>query len=122
MGLPELKDTAWRIAGLGDFNDDDKVDILWRNYVTGYNQVWYMDGATRIGIVDLMENTVLTWQIAGTGDFNQDGKIDILWRRYADGMNMIWYMDGIVRIGNVEYIETRSDLTWRIVGNGDYKD
>jgi hypothetical protein len=80
-----------------------------------------MDGVTRIGIVDLMENTDLTWQIVGTGDFNQDGKIDILWRRYSDGMNMIWYMDGIVRIG-FEYIETRADLTWRIVGNGDYKE
>jgi hypothetical protein len=30
-------------------------------------------------------------------------------------------MDGIVRIG-FEYIETRADLTWRIVGNGDYKE
>jgi hypothetical protein len=76
---------------------------------------------TRIGIVDLLENTVLTWQIAGTGDFNQDGHIDILWRRYSDGADMIWYMDGIVRIG-VENIETRADLTWRIVGNGDYKE
>jgi len=33
---------------------------------------------------------------------------------------MIWYMDGVIRIGT-EYIETRSDLNWRIVGNGDYK-
>jgi hypothetical protein len=87
--LPVQPDVTWQIAGAGDFNSDGSVDILWRNASDGRNQVWYMDGVTRIGIVDLMELTELTWQIAGTGDFNQDGKIDILWRRYSDGQNMI---------------------------------
>ena len=82
--------------------------------------VWlrYMDGVTRIGTADLMQETNLDWQIVGTGDFNLDGELDILWRRYSDGQNMIWYMAGVVRTG-YEYIETRSDLNWRIVNNGD---
>jgi hypothetical protein len=58
------------------------------------------------------------WQVVGFGDFNLDGETDILWRRYPDGTNMIWYMDGVTRVG-YEYIETRSDLNWRIVSNGD---
>jgi len=77
-----------------------------------------MDGVTRIGTADLMQETNLDWQIVGTGDFNLDGELDILWRRYSDGQNMIWYMAGVVRTG-YEYIETRSDLNWRIVNNGD---
>jgi hypothetical protein len=34
---------------------------------------------------------------------------------------MIGYMDGITRTG-YEYIENRTDLNWRIVGSGDYRD
>ena len=33
--LPAIQDTAWEIAGLGDFNGDGKPDILWRYYGTG---------------------------------------------------------------------------------------
>ena len=39
-----VADTNWRIAGVGDFNMDQKPDIVWRNYSTGQNAVWYMDG------------------------------------------------------------------------------
>jgi hypothetical protein len=77
-----------------------------------------MDGVTRLGTADLIQETDLDWRIVGTGDFNLDGSIDILWRRYSDGQNKIWYMSGVVRIG-YESIETRSDLNWRIVNNGD---
>ena len=33
----------------GDFNNDGKTDILWRNTSTGQNAVWYMNGVTLIG-------------------------------------------------------------------------
>ena len=46
------------IAGIGpqaflirivDFNGDNREDILWRNYVTGQNVVWYLGGYTTAG-------------------------------------------------------------------------
>ncbi len=37
---------AWKIEGLADFNSDGNVDILWRNYTTGENHLWYMNNAT----------------------------------------------------------------------------
>jgi hypothetical protein len=39
-----VADTNWRIAGVGDFNKDQKPDIIWRNASTGQNAVWFMDG------------------------------------------------------------------------------
>ena len=46
----QVTDTAWEIAGTGDFNGDGETDILWRYYGTGayqgLNDIWYMNGAT----------------------------------------------------------------------------
>ena len=80
-----------------------------------------MDGGNRIGTGVLLEMADMSWYVVGIGDFNLDGKVDILWRNYSDGRDMVWYMDGVTRVG-FEYIETRSDLNWRIVSNGDTKD
>jgi hypothetical protein len=35
----------WALGGIGDFNQDSKPDLLWRNYETGQNAFWYLDGA-----------------------------------------------------------------------------
>ncbi len=35
----------WRIAGVGDCNDDGQTDILWQNTVTGSRCIWLMNGA-----------------------------------------------------------------------------
>jgi hypothetical protein len=102
-----------------DFNHDGKVDILWRNYDIGINEVWYMDGAKVLGSMMLPAQPGLEWRIVGTGDFNRDGKIDILWRRYTDGRNMVWYMNGTTLIGQ-EPLLTRSDINWQIAGTGDF--
>ncbi|MCY7277928.1 MAG: DUF4347 domain-containing protein, partial [Phormidesmis sp. CAN_BIN44] len=37
---------TWQISGTGDFNNDKKADILWRNSSTGQLAIWEMDGTT----------------------------------------------------------------------------
>jgi hypothetical protein len=43
----------WQVQGMGDFNGDGKVDILWRNQGPGGDIgklfIWMMDGANVIG-------------------------------------------------------------------------
>jgi hypothetical protein len=64
-----VTDLDWHIVGVGDFNYDNKPDILWRNTGTGAdsgkNAVWYMNGATIIGSVYLDPVADLNWKIAG---------------------------------------------------------
>jgi subtilisin family serine protease len=107
-----------------DFNSDANYDLIWRNYSTGANAVWYMDGITRTGSDYLDSLTDTNWRIVGTPDMNGDGKPDILWRNYSTGDNVVWYMDGITKTGYA-YLDSLTDTNWRIVGtpdmNGDGK-
>jgi sugar lactone lactonase YvrE len=114
-----VEDQNWRIAGLADFNGDGKVDILWRNYATGENYIWYMNGTVKSGGTYLETSPDLAWKIVGTGDFNGDGKADILWRNTSTGDNYVWCLNGVVRNETV-YLDSVTDPSWEIVGTGDF--
>ncbi|MCX6583419.1 MAG: carboxypeptidase regulatory-like domain-containing protein [Candidatus Aminicenantes bacterium] len=108
-----------QLKGTGDFNNDGKEDLLWRNKTDGTNFVWYMNGTTLTGTAQLPVETTLSWDICGTGDFNSDGKTDILWRNRAAGGNKVWLMNGTTRTGEVT-LTTEANLNWDISGAGDF--
>jgi hypothetical protein len=112
---------AWNIRGTGDFNLDEKADILWRNDASGQNSVWFMNG------LELMSGTFTTpstlavgWNIAGTGDFNQDARTDILWHHSGSGQIVLWYMNGTVMTSGTFTTPPTLDPVWSIAGTGDY--
>jgi galactose oxidase-like protein/Big-like domain-containing protein/Kelch motif protein/FG-GAP repeat protein len=106
----------------GDFNQDGKEDLLWRNVNTGEVYIWLMDGssilnAASLGIVDL------GWKIAGIGNFNGGGKRDIVWYNASIGEVVIWVMNGLTRVGNYEFSAPISATGgWQIAGVADFDD
>jgi hypothetical protein len=80
--------------GTGDFNGDNKSDILWQNS-DGTAAIWLMNGmnAVTVGAVGPF-NPGPSWQVKGSGDFNGDGKSDILWQ-HDGGTPAMWFMDGM---------------------------
>jgi protocatechuate 3,4-dioxygenase beta subunit len=102
-----------------DFNNDGSVDILWRNYAAGGNEVWLMNGAVRTSTVNLQAEAGLDWRIVGTGDFNRDGKVDLLWRNYTNGQNMVWYMNGTALTGTAA-LPVQPDVNYQVAGAGDF--
>jgi hypothetical protein len=123
----QVLDTAWEIAGAGDFDGDKDTDILWRYYGTGpyqgLNLVWYMNG-TSFGseaVFSLVSDT--NWRIVGTGDFDGDKDMDILWRYYGtgayQGLNVVWYMNGVSFVSEAVFSQVL-DTNWQIVGTGDF--
>jgi hypothetical protein len=119
--LPAIADLSWQFAGTGDFNGDGKVDILWRNIGPGgYNCVWFMNGTTVTGGVNLPAVADSSWTIAGTGDFNGDGNLDILWRYIGPGgYNCVWFTNGTTITGGAN-LPAIADSSWTIVGTGDF--
>ena len=89
------------------------MDILWRNYVSGTNALWYMNGSTISGTAYLTKIADTNWRIEGAGDFNGDGKVDILWRNYMSGANALWYMNGST-ISSTAYLTKIADTNWTI--------
>ncbi|MDB6025349.1 MAG: hypothetical protein JWM68_1572 [Verrucomicrobiales bacterium] len=69
----------WRIAGLADFNDDAKVDILWQSD-DGHLYVWLMDGTTYTDASYLLSGESIgeNWNVVGLADLNRDGLTDLV--------------------------------------------
>lgn len=110
-----VADLGWRIEGIGDFDGDDRSDVLWRNARTGSNVIWRSaDAASRQPVAAV---TNLDWEIVAVGDFNGDGRSDLLWRNSRTGTNVVW------RSGNHltrQAVSGVANLSWRVVGAGDF--
>jgi hypothetical protein len=140
MDLPWLPNPDYDIAAIGDFNQDNNADIVWRNPATGAVALWLLGPVVRNqsvalqGIVDL-PSLPANFVITGADDFNLDGYDDIVWHNAAKGNNAIWIMNGttlasIVNlpvIPNLDYMpvavgdydqDGRPDIVWRNVADG----
>jgi hypothetical protein len=117
---PNITDPNWKIAGSGDFDGDGSFDLLWRNYATGDNVVWFMQESTLKSWAHVLTIPDTRWQIAGVGDFNHDGMPDILWRHNTTGQAVIWLMNHTTLSSWGEVEPRITDLNWKIAGIGDF--
>ncbi|HXG57128.1 MAG TPA: FG-GAP-like repeat-containing protein [Vicinamibacterales bacterium] len=111
-----LTDPEWEIAGVGDFNGDDKSDLLWRHRLGGDLGVWLMDGLTNQGYVPLNPGRVpeLDWKIASILDINGDGTHDLVWR-HTQGWVAAWFMNGTTRVSAGSF-DVAPSPSYKLVG------
>ena len=72
-------DASWSVAGVTDFNNDHKADVLWRSS-SGLLVDWFMNGSaiSGSGYLNVNGTPVMpdpSWSIAGIGDLNGDGML-----------------------------------------------
>ena len=117
----------WRLAGIGDLDDDGNDDVLLRHRDGRW---WYypMNGRRHIvagrGSVDI--DTSEDWQIAGIGDFDGVGGEEIL-LRHTDGRWHHYAMDGRIPVtddSGPARITRNEDFAFAGIGdlNGDGND
>ncbi len=117
--LPTLQEADWKIEGTSDFTGDARPDILWRNYRTGENAIWEMNGST------LQQSTLLTpledtaWEIKEVADFTGNGRDEILWRNNTTGENAIWLLNGTTLQESIS-LSPIADTAWDVAGVADF--
>ncbi|UBF28176.1 tandem-95 repeat protein [Kovacikia minuta CCNUW1] len=94
-------------------------DIVWRNYSTGQDVVWLMNGVSLSASASLPLVKSAALKIQGVGDFNQDGMTDLLWRDYGTGNNVVWLMNG-VNYSTAISLPALTNLNWQIQGVADF--
>jgi hypothetical protein len=99
-GLPPVADPNWEIAAADDFNQDGTPDLLWRNYASGQNVIWYLDNGFNFTYQSALAPVAdVNWRIEGSGDFSGDNQADILWRNRATGQTLAWKMTTLTPVG-----------------------
>ena len=119
---PGAIDTAWRIAGTGDFNADGHRDLLWQ-HTDGWVAVWLMRGQTLMAGWSLQPDRVADtdWQIVAVADIDRDNRPDILWQHETTGAVSVWYMNGtVLRDGRLLTGAQGIGADWKVVGVGDF--
>jgi hypothetical protein len=122
--LPALADPQLRVAGVADFNGDDRPDLLLQHEVTGDMMVWFLtyDGSFKVADSSYLRPPAVAprWQIRGVGDLNADGYPDLVWQDTLAGGVAVWFLQRLAD-GTITYSDTRwltqpvvSDLDWKI--------
>jgi hypothetical protein len=129
QGTTPTPDSSWSVAGIGDFNGNLEVDIIWRQSTTGLLLDWDMSGSTILSSTTITYQGSAptpdsTWSVAGIGDFNGDGNDDILWRQSTTGSLVDWTMNGAQISSTTAVTDQGSavtpDSTWSVAGIGDF--
>lgn len=107
----------------GDLNQDLKTDLVFRNTGSGQNDIWLMNGTTRIGAPVTLSPTPssLNQAIVGVDDFNSDNKNDLMLWNSSTGAVEFWTMNGTTRTGVVPLTgATALAINWKPSATADF--
>ena len=115
---PAAPPAPWRVVGAGDFNADNRCDVLWFHPTTGNLVAWLMNGVTALEARQLSPAFVSNTQetVATVVDLNGDGSSDIVWQNVVfRGTHRLAHErdDGVGRRGAQPLGSARSHLEHR---------
>ena len=112
-------DASYKLAGVADFSQDGRSDLLFQNQTTGRLVIWNMKGPYFQSGVSIPQTPGADWKVVGTGDFNGDGFADIVFQSRTTGKIKIWFMQGAAYVSEGQLLAIPA-ADWSVVGVGDY--
>lgn len=94
--------------------------VFFRNYSTGANTVWLMNGGNQMIASSLPSVTDTNWQLADSVDFNGDGWKDVIWHNTVNGSNAVWYLSGGSTLIGSASLPSDYDVNWQLVAVKDF--
>jgi hypothetical protein len=88
---PYANDLGWYVSGVGDFNGDKNLEILWRS-AEGVTATWEIKNFQISKASYLGTNVADGWSVRATMDFDGDRDTDILWENKNTGQLALWTM------------------------------
>ncbi|MDF5727274.1 MAG: VCBS repeat-containing protein [Rhizonema sp. PD38] len=113
--LPTLRGYT---PNVGDFNNDGRSDILWRNDTTGDNLYWIANGTDQpYQPSSVAAPSLPSGWTPKIGDFNGDGRTDVFWRNTsqdpnAAGQNALWITDNTTGTNPTGYFLPTLSTDW----------
>jgi hypothetical protein len=121
---PRLPSTGSGKGPFGDFNGDEKTDILLlKTDPTGNRSlgIWLVDGITPTAQVNVA-NIGSDWLPINLNDFNADGRDDVLFERLVGDGTVeygIWLMDGVTPTLQRSIGSVPAGEGWRVLDTND---
>ena len=103
-----------------DFNDDGRLDLLWRHRTGGWVAAWLMNGLQLSAGTLLSWNKVddLDWTPAIVTDLDRSGAADIVWQ-HTDGSLALWRLTGTNVLRNDD-LQRHDSPQWKLRGASDF--
>lgn len=106
-------DRRWSVAGMGDFNRDGKLDIVWQNDLTGQARVWLMNGTSFVSSQNLPSLGILA-KPTGVGDLNGDGHSDLVYQLAGTPQNVVFALNR-TQLTTIVTLPRMPSASWSVV-------
>ena len=110
------------MAGVADFNGDQKPDDYLFKPSTGAVVVWTLDGNAYTGMA-ILPTVPSGWQISAVADLNADGKPDLVLLNPTSRSLAVWFLNGTSLAGAAHFTDAGTNKTlpvgWKIAGVAD---
>lgn len=108
-----------QIQSVGDFDGDNRPDIVWRDPVSGRNDAWIMNSYVFRGSSQLEGRSGAEWSIGAVADLDGDESHDIVWHNSITRENEIWFQQGTAHEGTWALPPSPTG-SWGLHGTADF--